>query len=165
MRLMRKTVLAALLSLTAAVAWAQVQVTYIKPEEFSDMPFNIRDREEVLAQLTDHFKQLAKQLPAGQTLKVEVLDVDLAGRLYPRHSSPDEIRVMRGGADWPTMHLRYTLERDGKVVRSADEHLSNMAYQDRVNRYSNGDPLRYEKQMVDDWFQKEFMQPKAAANP
>ena len=153
---MRKTLLAALLALAAGGAWAQVEVLYSKPEEFSDVPFNVRDREQLLKEISAHFARLAKQLPAGQNLKVEVLDVDLAGRTYPRHFSPDEIRVMRGGADWPTMHLRYTLQQGGALLRSGDEHLSNMAYQDRVNRYSSGDPLRYEKQMMDDWFQKTF---------
>lgn len=157
MRLMTKSLLAALLALSAASSWAQAEVSYVKPEEFSDVPFNVRDREQLLKDLSAHFAHMAKQLPAGQSLKVEVLDVDLAGRTYPRRFSPDEIRVMRGGADWPTMHLRYSLEQDGKVLRSGDEHLSNMAYQDRVNRYSSGDPLRYEKQMMDDWFQKEFL--------
>ena len=163
MRLMKKTVLAAVLSLTAAVAWAQAEVTYIKPEEFSDMPFNGRDRQQVLDQLTDHFKELAKKLPAGQTLKVEVLDVDLAGRLYPRRRAAEDIRIVRGGADWPTMHLRYTLEQNGKVLRSGDDQLSNMAYQDRISHYFSDDSLRYEKQMIDDWFQREFM-PKTASS-
>lgn len=156
MRVMTKSLLAAVLALAAGGAWAQAEVSYTKPEEFSDVPFNARDREQLFKELSAHFAHLAKQLPAGQSLKVEVLDVDLAGRTYPRHFSPDEIRVMRGGADWPTMHLRYSLEQGGAVLRSGDEHLSNMAYQDRVNRYSSGDPLRYEKQMVDDWFQKTF---------
>jgi len=161
MRPMQKIVLAAALSLLAAGAWAQAEVSYVKPEEFSDMPFSINDRERVLKELSKHFTEMARQLPAGQILKVEVLDVDLAGRVYPRHSYPDDIRIMRGGADWPTMHLRYTLEQDGKVLRSGEDHLSNMMYQDRINRYSSGDPLRYEKQMMDDWFQKEFL-PKRA---
>jgi len=164
MRLMKKTVLAAVLSLTAVAAWAQAEVSYIKPEEFSDVPFNGRDRQDVLAQLADHFKELARKLPPGQTLKVEVLDVDLAGHLYPRRHAAEDIRIMRGGADWPTMHLRYTLEQNGKVLRSGDDQLSNMAYQDRISHYSMDDSLRYEKQMIDDWFQKEFM-PKRAANP
>jgi len=157
MRLMTKSLLAAVLALSAAGAWAQTEVSYVKPDEFSDVPFNARDREQLLKDLSAHFAHMAKQLPPGQSLKVEVLDVDLAGRTYPRRSGPDEIRVMRGGADWPTMHLRYSLEQDGKVLRSGDDHLSNMAYQDRINRYSSGDPLRYEKQMMDDWFQKEFL--------
>ena len=43
------------------------------------------------------------------------------------------------------MHLRYTLEENGQVLRSGDEHLSNMNYQQRLGRHSDSDPLRYEK--------------------
>jgi hypothetical protein len=84
-----------------------------------------------------------------------VLDVDLAGRMYPRRGG-DEIRVMNGGADWPRLHLRYTLEAGGQLLRSGDDELSNMNYQDRINRYGADDALRYEKQMLDEWFAKRF---------
>lgn len=135
---------------------AQVTVNYVKPEQFSDIPYNVRDRERVIKALSEHFSQLGRQLPAGQTLRVEVLDVDLAGRMYPRRHAPDDLRVLNGGADWPHMHLRYWLEENGRLVRSGDSELSNMMYLDRLNRYPGDDPLRYEKQMMDDWFRQEF---------
>jgi len=150
-----RTLLAATL-LTSAAAWAQqVEVSYVKPEQFSDVPFMQLDRDRLLKELSAHFAELGKKLPAGQTLKIEVLDVDLAGRLYPRRNG-DDLRIMRGGADWPHMHLRYALEQDGQLIRSGDDEISNMAYEDRINHYSGSDGLRYEKQMVDDWFNKAF---------
>ncbi|MBJ7312717.1 DUF3016 domain-containing protein [Rugamonas sp. CCM 8940] len=159
MRTIERTLLSAPLLLWALLAGAgaraEVNVSYVQPEQFSDVPFSPLDRERVLKQLSEHFAKLGKQLPAGQTLKLEVLDVDLAGRMYPRRGG-DEIRVMNGGADWPRLHLRYTLEANGQVLRSGDEQLSNMMYQDRINRYGNDDPLRYEKQMLDEWFGKNF---------
>lgn len=148
---------AAALALAACgPALADVTVTYVKPEQFSDVPYGVREREHVMKELTAHFTDLGKRLPAGQSLKVEVLDVDLAGWVYPRRWGPDDIRVLRGGADWPHMHLRFTLEQEGKVLRSGDRELANMMYQDRMNRYPSDDALRYEKQMLDDWFDKEF---------
>ncbi len=162
MNTMSKSLLAAALSLLAcAAAWADVTVSYVKPEEFSDVPWSPRDREQLLKDLTAHFNKMGQKLPAGQVLKIEVLDVDLAGRTYPRHFSPDDIRILRGGADWPHMHLHFTLEQDGKVLRSGDAQLSNMMYQERINRYSSSDSLRYEKQMMDDWFEQEFLRQKA----
>ncbi|WP_295993559.1 DUF3016 domain-containing protein [Rugamonas sp.] len=149
----------AIAMLATSAAWAQIDVSYDKPEQYTDMPFMQVDREQILKELSAHFTRLGSKLPPGQTLKIEVLDLDLAGRLYPRRNG-DDIRVMRGGADWPRMHLRYTLEQDGKVLRSGDEELSNMAYQDRINRYSDSDDLRYEKQMLDDWFNKQFLPPR-----
>ncbi|GJI91650.1 MULTISPECIES: DUF3016 domain-containing protein [Duganella] len=161
MRSMTKSVLAAAVLLASAAAWADVSVTFVKPEEFADVPRNSIDRDRTLKDFSDYFATLNKKLPAGQNLKVEILDIDLAGRLWPRRTG-DDIRVMNGGADWPHIHLRYTLEQNGQVLRSGDEHISNMMYQQRINRYSDGDPLRYEKQMLDEWFDKNIV-PKVAA--
>jgi hypothetical protein len=152
MRLQPRLLAAALLA-AAGAASAGVTVEYVKPDEFIDMPRSPRDREQVLREVTRHFNKLAEDLPAGQDLKVTVTDIDLAGREEPRRWAIDDIRIMRGGADWPSMKLAYTLEQDGRVLRSGEESLKNMMYQQRINRYSSGDALRYEKQMIDDWFQ------------
>jgi hypothetical protein len=34
--------------------------------------------------------------------------------------------------------------------------LSDMNYLYHLTRYSDGDALRYEKQMIDDWFEKDI---------
>ena len=47
--------------------------------------------------------------------------------------------------------LRWT--RGDKVVASAEEQLSDINYLTPRNRYSSGDPLRYEKAMLDRWFE------------
>jgi hypothetical protein len=161
MRLMTRTVLAAVVALLAShAALAEVTVTYTKPDDYSDMPFSGVERERTLKEFTAYFDTLNKKLPAGQTLKIEVLDIDLAGRLYPRRAA-DDIRIMNGGADWPRMHLRYTLEQDGQVLRSGDDQISNMNYQQRHTNYFDSDPMRYEKQMLDEWFDKAIV-PKVA---
>ena len=163
MRLMTKPLLAAALALLASgAAWADVSVTFVKPEEFIDMPRSPIERERLQKDFARYFASLNKQLPAGQHLKIEVLDIDLAGQLWPRRSGGEDIRIMRGGADWPRMHLRYTLEENGQVLRSGDDELSNMMYQQRMGRHSDSDPLRYEKQMIDEWFGKTIV-PKVAS--
>jgi hypothetical protein len=143
-------------ALLAAVSAAQAAVTvkYEKPDDFLDMPRSERDRDQILKDITAHFESLGKELPAGQDLRVTVTDLDLAGRLEPRRWAVDEIRIMRGGADWPRMTVNWSLEQDGKVVKSGTDEVSNMMYQQRMNRYFASDALRYEKQMIDDWFQK-----------
>ena len=162
MRPMIKNLLAAAVLLSAATAaWAEVTVTFVKPDDYADVPRNAIDRDRTLQDFKDYFTSLNKKLPPGQNLKIEVLDIDLAGRLYPRRNGADDIRVLRGAADWPHMHLRYTLEQDGQVLRSGDEQISNMSYEMRLNHYSDSDPLRYEKQMLDDWFDKSVV-PKVA---
>ncbi len=162
MRPLTRTVLAAVVALLASnAALAEVTVTYTKPEDYTDLARGGYDRDRILKQFSDYFATLGKKLPPGETLKIDVLDIDLAGRMYPRRAA-DDIRVMNGGADWPRMHLRYTLEQDGQVLRSGDDNISNMNYQQSRNTYFDSDPLRYEKQMLDDWFNKAIV-PKVAA--
>jgi hypothetical protein len=74
----------------------------------------------------------------------------------PNARAGRDIRVMRGGADWPRMQLRYSLESNGQVLKSGEAQLSSMDYMDRVSRYFDSDTLRYEKQMIDTWFAKEI---------
>jgi hypothetical protein len=155
MRLFSRTMLAAC-ALAAGGAWAGVSVTYTEPEQFSDLPFAASERERVLQELSEHFLALGKRLPADQNLQVEVSDVDLAGREEPSRRASNEIRVLRGGADWPRIRLRYTLESNGKVLGSGEAELSDMAYMSNINRYAPGDRLRYEKRMIDDWFARQF---------
>lgn len=162
MRLQPRTWLAAALLAAAGAASAGVTVNYEKPEDFVDMPRSPHERDQVLREMTRHFTGLAKDLPAGQELKVTVTDIDLAGREEPRHGAMDDIRIMRGGADWPALKLSYTLEENGQVLRSGSEALRNMMYQQRINRYTSGDALRYEKQMIDDWFQKSVLAAQAS---
>ncbi len=147
---------ALLLAAASAASAGEVTVKYQEPERFSDVPFWDKDREQVLKELTAHFQHLARQLPANQQLTVTVTDLDLAGRVEPRRRTIHDIRVLRGGADWPTMELQYTLEQDGKVIASGTDRLSNMIYLDQFNRYGENDTLRYEKPMVDEWFKKNF---------
>ena len=147
-------------------AWAGVQVQFDKPDNYTDVPFSPRDREQVLAGLADHFTWLGKSLRPGQELKIEVTDVDLAGREDPARRGAFDVRVMSGRADWPRMRLRYSLEQNGKVIACGNAYLSDMSYMQRINRYSSSDSLRYEKQMIDDWFRNTFdIKPRGRSNP
>ena len=143
---------AALLLAAGAVSAGPATVSYANPDKFADMPIAVSDREQVLADLTDHFSALAAKLPAGQEMKVEVTDLDLAGRSWPGMWGGRDLRVLEGGADWPHIKFRYTITQGDKVVRSGEETVQNMDYLWRLNRYSSGDSLRYEKQMLDAWF-------------
>jgi hypothetical protein len=147
---------ACLLAAGSALAGVTVKVNYLQPEKFADMPFEPWEREDVLKGLTEHFDKLGKGLAPDQTLTIEVLDVDLAGRLVPGAHGGHDIRIMRGQADWPRIHLRYSLEQGGQVVASGDAKLADMNYLNHLNRYPDGDRLRYEKQMIDDWYAKTF---------
>ncbi|MBL0123893.1 MAG: DUF3016 domain-containing protein [Betaproteobacteria bacterium] len=153
------------LSLAVALALlgtanASVTVTFIQPDKYADMPFNSRDKENVMADLQKHFDTLGATLPAGQDLKVDVLDIDLAGRIEPSTRLTQDLRILRGSADWPIITLRYSLESQGKVLKSGEERIADMSYLQGYNRYSSGESLRYEKQMIDRWFKKTLVAPK-----
>lgn len=159
-----KTARGAALAVTAALllsSWtlpveAAVTVTFVQPEKFQDLPFSPIDRERILKNMGEHFAKLEKSLPPGQDLAIEVIDFDMAGRTLPNFRGTQELRVLRGGADWPHMVLRYRLTENGQTLASGEDQLSDMAYMDHINIY-DGDPLRYEKRMVDDWFKAKFV--------
>ena len=140
---------------------AAANTTFPNAGQYTDVPRASYDQERVMRDLSAHFAKLAEKLPAGQDLKIEVLDLDLAGRIEYSARFMRELRVLRGGADWPHLHVRYTIEANGVVLRSGDEALADMTYLNHMNRYPSGDELRYEKKMIDDWF-KAKLTPGAA---
>jgi hypothetical protein len=152
---MRRTLaLVAALAMSAVVSAGTVEVKFIDPDKFTDARDDAHRREDVLKTLEERLKQLGeKKLPASQTLQVEVLDVDLAGDAFPRVALR-ETRVLRGRADWPRMHLRYTLREGDKVLRSGEDHLADMNYLMSSLRASQDTPLPYEKRMLDQWFEQ-----------
>ena len=154
--------LAAALSLgTPAQAAGTIEVKYLAPENYTDIGFGTYERERTLKSLSDYVQTLAKQLPDGQTLRLEVLDIDLAGEW--RHWGAQEVRVLRGRADWPHMILRYTLSAAPKgatasTLKAGDANLSDMSYLYTLNigtqRYGD---LAYEKRMLNQWFEQNFV--------
>jgi hypothetical protein len=152
--LIHKMALAGLIALVAGGAGAAVTVTYVQPENFSDVPFITWERDDTLKALTEHFTWLGNSLPPGQDLRIEVLDIDLAGRAIPSARAGRDLRILRGQADWPRIDLRYTVEQDGQVLKSGEARLSDMNYLNHTSRYFDSENLRYEKSMIDDWFEK-----------
>lgn len=148
----RRLAVSGLLALAAGAASADVTVNYIQPERFSDLPFAPWEREAVLKDLTQHFAKLGAQLPPGQNLRIDVQDIDLAGREYPNRGPRDLRIVKQNGVDWPRIDLHFAIESNGQVLRSGDVQLRDMAFMDRIGRYTDNDSLRYEKRMIDDWF-------------
>jgi Protein of unknown function (DUF3016) len=150
------TALLALLALAGAHAFAASNVKFVEPDKFSDMPFPTWEREEVLKELDAHFAKLAKSLPAGQDLKVEVTDIDLAGTDFPGRMGRD-VRILKGGADWPRINLKYSIEAQGRTLASGEARVADMNYLRQHNPYPSNESLRYEKRMLDQWFKKDVL--------
>lgn len=154
---MNRTLFAFVMTLasTAALAAGQVEVSFKPVDQLSDVGRG-PDRERHVQALSDHFKSLGARLPDGQVLKVEVLDVNMAGELKPFRRT-DEVRVMRGSADWPTLELRWSLGSGGNTLRSGQDRLVDMAYQSHPLRGSQTGPVAYEARMIDRWFDERVL--------
>jgi len=154
----------AMAGLSASALAGAAHVEFVNPERFTDIGryADSRDATENRAELARHIEQLAqRKLPAEQTLEVEVLGVQLAGRFEYRHLWPREVRVMRA-VTWPSIKLRYRLKQGEQVLASGEETMSDMDYLQRINAYPTSDPRRYEKRMLDDWFEQRLVDRKPA---
>jgi hypothetical protein len=143
-------------SLAASVAMAaeRAEVTFVDAASYADAGAWGRDRDANLAQLEVHVQSLAsKYLAPGQTLKLEFLDVDLAGNARPWKGTGTDLRVLRGRADWPRLTLRYTLQEADGGTRNSTESISDLNYLGRLGARTSVEPLTYEKRLLDDWFQ------------
>lgn len=165
MNCFRNFLVAGLLVAAGVASAATVSVTFVQPEKFTDAGHSRgrateRDLAELREDLQQHLQRLAnRKLAASDTLQVEVLDIDLAGDFQPlRWANLSDVRVVRDIAS-PRITLRYTVKQGDRVVTGPEEQLSNMNFLWHHNRYSSGDRLRYEKPLLDAWFEKRFAKP------
>lgn len=142
----------------------RVEIQWVNPDDYSDIrPSNqsrSRFRERTFKQLEQHFESLATRLPEGQRLKLSVTNLDLAGQVWPAYmigiGFGSDVRLIER-VDIPRINFSYELsDVDGNVLRQGEEKLKDMAFLDRISpRYRNG-ALRYEKNMIQNWFVKHF---------
>lgn len=139
-----------LLASSAALAAGLVEVSFKPLDQLTDVGRG-RDAERAVQLLGEHLKSLASRLPDGQTLKVEVLDINLAGELRPDRRGGD-LRVLRGSADWPALDLRWTLSGGGRALASGEDHLADMAYLNSLPRGVGDSAFHHETRLIDRWF-------------
>jgi hypothetical protein len=153
-------VLAAALAAGTANAAGIVQVRFVEPERFTDIRDRASTREQNLGALEKLIVEVAARYVAdGQTLAIEVTDVDMAGE--PSPGRPIDLRVMRGGADWPRIRLDWHLTGGAAQPRSGSAVVQDMNYLD--HRLSGATQhLRFERRMLEAWFREQFGQ--AAGN-
>jgi len=162
--MLHKMALASVFGLVAGSAGAAVTVSYVAPDKFADVPYAAAEREDTLRVLNQHFNKLGNTLAPGQDLRIEVLDVDLAGHLVPSASQGGDLRVLGDlGADAPRISLRYSMEQNGQVIKSGEVRLSDVNYLRHRARYSDNEALRHEKAMIDQWFGQTFDVPPRTA--
>ena len=140
----------------AATARADVRLTIVQPEKFSDIKDNNGFKQmDVLKDIESHLvEQAGKRLP-GRDVRIQVTDIDLAGEVEPFGRRMEWLRVMRT-VTLPYIAFNYEVLEGGNVVRQGEVKLRDMNYQDGFNNYFSSDTLRYEKRMIDRWFKDEF---------
>lgn len=145
------------LALLAGLAQAAtVEVEFIEPLKFSDIGTGV-DAESAQKAIAKALTELgSKKLPAQQTLKIAITDVDLAGHLPPPTTRPSDVRVMNGKNDWPRIQLRFKLTEGDKVLAEGEEKLADMNYLSRQARNRPGQLLPYETRMLGEWFDARF---------
>ena len=145
----------ALAAVTASLVTVNsATVNYVNADRLTDVPRDRSERAFMESELLDHFNKLAARLPAGQDLKIDIVDIDLAGEVFPRVPVRD-VRVFKGMGDRPQIHLRYRIEEQGKVLRSGERALTDSNYLNGYNPYRS-ELFAYEKQLLDDWFRKDI---------
>lgn len=140
-----------------ATANAAVVVRFVRAERFHDEDFRSPSKREALTRELSRFLVGLgdRYLKPGETLTIEVLDVDLAGRNEFWRRSVDEVRVMRDTTP-PRVRLRYELTERGRVLRQAEETVMDWDYMSDLSARHASEWLSFEKAMLRDWFRRRF---------
>jgi len=133
-----------------AAASGRAEVRYVAPERFTDAGFGPQELARTQRVLASHLDGLARHLPDGQVLRIEVRDIDLAGTL--EMFSVDQLRVLGSAPDRPRLDLRYELSDGTQVLASGEAVLTDLAYLERGVGIRRGQPLQHERRMLDRWF-------------
>jgi hypothetical protein len=138
-------------------AGATVTVSFTDPASYTDIGWYRDEPNAEMKEIEAHLKQLGEgYLPPNQLLKIEVLDIDLAGYVNLSSRPGHDVRILRGKADWPRVKVHYVLEADGRILADQQESVADMGYLQHPNRHYSGGSLPYEKQMLYDWFRLRF---------
>ncbi|AYC32804.1 DUF3016 domain-containing protein [Pseudomonas cavernae] len=174
---MRRAITCAAIALVALsgmprplAAASAVDVSFMNPESFRDASlkgsgYGAGADEFVLKELRSRFEQLgARYLQPGQTLQIEVRDIDLAGRYEPWRVNASHVRFMLD-ITWPSIDLHYVLKQNDQQIASEDARVSDMFYLQRPGRANSSDRLYAEKAMLGEWFRAQFDKQHLSATP
>jgi hypothetical protein len=145
----------------APSAGARAEVIFSAPEKYSD----VRDaytstamgEKAVLDQIRDFILlRSEKYVPAGQKLTVTFTDIDLAGDFEPwRGAQGMDIRIVKDVYP-PRMDLEFKVTAaDGTVIKEGKRQLRDLTFMGKITNNPR-DPLRYEKNLLEDWFKNDL---------
>lgn len=141
----------------AATAAAAVRVHFVEPENFTDARTFNESGDVALAEISQYLVSMGdRYLQPTQTLMVEILDIDLAGKPGFVGSRWENVRVLDGEADWPKLRVRYVLQDRGRAISSGEETIADMNYLWPGKSHSSLEPFSHEKLMLESWFHRRF---------
>jgi hypothetical protein len=134
---------------------AAVSVSFINPQNYRDFQSEpTSQRDEMLGELRQTLVELGgRYLKSGQSLNIDVLDVQRAGLFRDTTSSHTAILTPNTP---PRIDVKYTLRQSSKIVLSAHEAITDIDYFLDPSSHLSSDRLVYEKQVLQDWFRKRF---------
>jgi Protein of unknown function (DUF3016) len=157
MRIAPLAVLAFLLAAQPVFAQGAVTVRFVAPERFVDDDFRNRTKGDAVMRELDRFLQTLgrRYLRPGDVMRLDVLDVQLAGHYEPFRTRGAEIRVMRETTP-PSVRLRYRLTRSGRDIAQGEETVLDLNYLSNTMARNASEWLAFEKAMLRDWFRRRF---------
>jgi len=146
--------------LAAADPAPRVEVVYVDPQKFTDVRNGYTQtdsaRDFYLAEIRRYIEQRAgRRLADGDTFRVTITDVGLAGDYEARRPSVTNVRIIREVSP-ARIDLSFRLARaDGTVLAEGERRLRSTGYPVGVG-IDSADPLRYEKVLLDDWLRQDL---------
>ncbi len=144
----------------AAADPARVEVVYVDRQNFTDVRNGYTQtdsaRDFFLAQIRRYIEErAARRLADGDTLRVTITDVQLAGTYEARRPNITNVRIVREVTP-ARIDLSFRLLRaDGTVLGEGERQLRSTGYPVGVG-IDPSDPLVYEKVLLDDWLRTDL---------
>ena len=138
-----------------------VSVTWQNPENYRDIDAgegNQRHYQQRVLDTLERFlhQELPKALNTGQTIKVVVHDLDLAGDVLPMVIDSRDIRVIKSIYP-PMVDIEYVvLASDGSVVKSERTKFRDMGFEFGSSMRHGVGNFAYEKTMLKRWIKKQL---------
>ncbi len=156
----------ALFGFTSSVQAADVEVKWMKPENYRDIHPGKDNRKRfhnrLFNDLDKYFETLAEDMPDGYKLRIIVADLDLAGnvtRVGMKWGS--QLKMVRKidfiSLDAPRMVVYYDLvDENGTLLLKGGNELKRQVTKIKGSVRDRSQDFAYEKKMIDDWFQTIF---------
>jgi hypothetical protein len=169
-----KTRILLILAISGLLAWrtalaaepnpstvGKIVVTFDHPENFTDIKDTYTGTDSGEKAILDELKRTLESkasgaVSPGQTLELKFTNIDLAGDFEPQRGPQfmdvrvvKEIYIPRYDIEWRL------LGADGQVLREGKKHLQDLAFMQRL-AWPPSDPLRFDKEILQDWLRSEF---------